>query len=315
VATSLLSSCGEPDPIANPEWVAGATPKGRILFVQQGDIYLWQDGKIRRLLQLGDAASPNWAPDGRQFVFVRFGDAYSDLYLADDNGANVQQLTRNRPPLPPGTEAYVRNCVWALDPVWMPDGQRLAYVSDLNSVKNLLWIVQSRGGAPQLIRASTVLGDNVESPTVAPDGTRIAFAHRTTTEAGLRRRTDIWVVNLDTGQLVPLVQGGDGSYAPAWSPDGAWIAYVGRHGDANDLFVVPASGGDPVQLTTTGAVASPTWSPDGRMIAFLQPEGTSFGVYYVEFSVGLDGQPSVGEPKRLFRGEGIDAPSGLSWAP
>ncbi len=313
--TMLVTACGEPDPIANPEWVAGAAPKGRILFVQHGDIYLWQDGKIRRLLQLGDAASPSWSPDGSRFAFVRFGDAFSDLYVAGADGQGVRQLTKNQPALQPGSEAYVRNSVWALDPAWMPDGQQIVYVSDLNSAKNYLWLIPSGGGAPRLVQASTALGDNVESPTVSPDGTRIAFAHRTTTDDGLRRRTDLWVLNLSTGELAPLVQGGDGSYAPAWSPDGSWIAYVGRHGEANDLFVVPATGGDPVQLTTTGAVGSPAWSPDGTMIAFLQLEGSTFEVQYVDFTVGADGRPSAGEPKRLFRAEAIDVPSGLSWAP
>jgi len=316
IATALLAAaCGEPDPVANPEWVAGASPKGRILFVQRGDIYLWQDGKIRRLLELGNAASPSWSPDGSRFAFVRFGDAFSDLYVASADGQSLQQLTQNQPPIQPGTEAYVRNSVWALDPAWMPDGQRIVYVSDLNSAKNYLWLIPSNGGAPQQIPASTVPGDNVESPAVSPDGTRIAFAHRTTTEDGLRRRTDLWVLNLTTGEVVPLVQGGDGSYAPAWSPDGNWIAYVGRQGEANNLFVVPATGGEPVQLTTSGAIASPAWSPDGSMIAFLQLEGGTFEAQYVEFTVGPDGRPRASAPKRLFEAEAIDAPSGLSWAP
>lgn len=316
IATVFLAvACGEPDPIANPEWVAGASPKGRILFVQHGDIYLWQDGKIQRLLELGNAASPSWSPDGSWFAFVRFGDAFSDLYVARADGQGMQQLTQNQPPLQPGTQAYVANSVWALDPAWMPDGQRIVYVSDLNSVKNYLWVIPSTGGTPQQIPASTVPGDNVESPAVSPDGTRIAFAHRATTDDGLRRRTDLWILNLTTGEVVPLVQGGDGSYAPAWSPDGNWIAYVGRQGEANNLYVVPSGGGEPVQLTTSGAVASPTWSPDGSMVAFLQLDGGTFEVQYIEFTVEPDGRPRAGEPKRLFEAEAIDAPSGLSWAP
>jgi len=316
MATALLAAaCGEPDPIANPEWVAGASPKGRILFVQHGDIYLWQDGKIQRVLELGNAASPSWSPDGSRFAFVRFGDAFSDLYVAGADGQGMQQLTQNQPPLQPGTQAYVANSVWALDPAWMPDGQRIVYASDLNSVKNYLWLIPSTGGAPQQIPASTVPGDNVESPTVSPDGTRIAFVHRATSDDGLRRRTDLWILNLTTGEVEPLVQGGDGSYAPAWSPDGNWIAYVGRQGEANNLYVVPAGGGEPVQLTTSGAVASPTWSPDGTMIAFLQLDGGTFEAQYVEFTVEPGGRPRAGEPKRLFEAEAIDAPSGLSWAP
>lgn len=307
-------ACGEPDPIANPEWVAAASPQGRILFVQEGDIYLWENGSIRRLLDLGDAAYPSWAPDGRRFAFVRMGDSYSDLYVASADGQDIVQLTRNQPTQQPGSLAYVQNSVWAFDPAWMPDGDRIVYVSDLYTLKNYLWWIPSGGGAPQQISGSTVLGDNVESPTVSPDGTRIAFAHRTTAEDGLTRRTDLWVLDVTTGSLTPLVQGDDGSYAPAWSPDGAWIVYVGRHGEANDLFVVPASGGEPVQLTTSGRVASPTWSPDGSMIAYLQLEGGSFDARYIEFVVGPDGVPRAGESHRLFEADAIDAPSGLSWA-
>jgi Tol biopolymer transport system component len=55
----------------------------------------------------------------------------------------------------------------------------------------------------------------------------------------------------------PLASGGPENYAPSWSPDGQWLAYVsiqngsidGEHGE---LFVIPVSGGDAQQVTFTG---------------------------------------------------------------
>src|SRR5262249_31434113 len=64
----------------------------------------------------------------------------------------------------------------------------------------------------------------------------------------------------------------DGGSDPAVSPDRALVAFAGKAGAYPALFVVPAAGGDAVQVTTeipcAGTFAHPTWSPDGREIAF-----------------------------------------------
>jgi len=313
LALAFLTACASGSSSFDDANSLAASPSGKILFVQKGDIFLWENGKTRRLLQLGDAAWPRWSPDGSRIAFVRLGDAYSDLYVASSDGRDIRQLTRNRPAFTPGSYQYVQNAVWALSPAWSPDGTAIVYVSDLNTVKNYLWLIPSDGGTPQRIEPSTRLDDNVDQPSFAPDGTRIVFVHRVTREDGLQRRTDLWIADLRSGQLTPLVQGGDGQYAPVWSPDGQWIAFVGRHGDANDLFVVSANGGVPVRLTDSGLVAAPTWSPRGDAIAFLQLEQDRFAVYTVGFAVGPDGQPRASEPKKLFDADAIDAVSGLSW--
>lgn len=306
-------SCG-PASSAIPEVrQAAAAPTGKILFVQEGDLYVWENGKTRRLLQFGDAAWARWSPDGSRLAFVRMGDAYSDLYVATADGQNIQQLTRNRPGATPGSYQYVQNAVWALSPAWSPDGRQIAYVSDLNTLKNFLWLIPSTGGSPQRIEASTRLGDNVDQPSFSPDGRKLVFIHRATREDGLQRRTDIWIVDLQTGELTPLVQGGEGQYAPSWSPDGAWIAFIGRHDGSTDLYVVPATGGQPVRLTDSGTVTAPTWSPEGRALAYLQLERDGFVAYSAEFAVDTAGNPHLGQRQKLFASAKIDAVSGLSW--
>ena len=56
----------------------------------------------------------------------------------------------------------------------------------------------------------------------------------------------------------------------AWSPDGKQIAFMSNFTGRNNLWLVPAEGGWPVQLTISDQrQASPAWSPDGRWIAYI----------------------------------------------
>jgi len=57
-------------------------------------------------------------------------------------------------------------------------------------------------------------------------------------------------------------------FGPRWSPDGREVAFYG--GVPTDIFVVPAEGGTPAQLTNSPTDdARPHWSPDGLRIAFI----------------------------------------------
>ena len=54
-----------------------------------------------------------------------------------------------------------------------------------------------------------------------------------------------------------------------WSPDGKSIAFVSNMSGRNNLWIVPADGGFPVQLTVSDQrQTAPVWSPDGKWIAY-----------------------------------------------
>jgi dipeptidyl aminopeptidase/acylaminoacyl peptidase len=56
---------------------------------------------------------------------------------------------------------------------------------------------------------------------------------------------------------------------PTWSPDGKSIAFISNMSGRNNLWLVPAQGGWPVQLTVSDQrQTSPAWSPDGKWIAY-----------------------------------------------
>src|SRR6266480_1089212 len=56
----------------------------------------------------------------------------------------------------------------------------------------------------------------------------------------------------------------------AWSPDGKTIAFVSNISGRNNLWLVPAEGGWPTQLTVSDQrQTAPAWSPDGKWIAYM----------------------------------------------
>ncbi len=314
LAVAALAACGTVDPSLSRTAQAGAKPQGRILFAQNGDIYMW-DGGIHQITHVGDASFPTWSSDGNRFVFVRTGDAYSDLYSYNMSTNQMAQLTKNKANAQEGTKVYVDNSVWALDPNWSPASDTIVYVSDLQTAKDFLWLMTGLGNSPHQIAASTINGDNVENPHFSPDGSKVVFVQRTTKLNDTQRTTGLWIVDLSTGKLTPLMNADSGAFDPVWSPDGKWIAFIKRDGTANDLWVIPAAGGQPTQLTQGKMLASPVWSPDGSEIAFFQVDGESFNVSYVNFSTDASGTPSASSVQKLFSGGNIDATSSMSWVP
>jgi dipeptidyl aminopeptidase/acylaminoacyl peptidase len=106
----------------------------------------------------------------------------------------------------------------------------------------------------------------------------------------------IWVFDLATKTKKQITTGQTDNAGPVFSPDGNSIVFVsnrtGRGArDANtsnntDLFVVPASGGDPRQLTTNeGPDGSPAFSPDGSFIAFSSSDHLNSGADQMDLKV------------------------------
>src|SRR6267142_4770123 len=79
---------------------------------------------------------------------------------------------------------------------------------------------------------------------------------------------------------------------PQVSPDGKWVAYTVATPDleanrnASNIWLVPAAGGDAMQLTQSGKDSSPVWSPDGKTIAFISARSGDSQVYLLSMEGG-----------------------------
>ncbi len=78
---------------------------------------------------------------------------------------------------------------------------------------------------------------------------------------------DLWVTLLDGGPAQRITSHeGDERFA-AFSPDGQWIAFTGQYAGNDDVYIMPATGGRPVQLTFHSArdwVVG--WDDDGCIV-------------------------------------------------
>lgn len=84
--------------------------------------------------------------------------------------------------------------------------------------------------------------------------------------------------------------------APAFSPDGARVAFEGRAAGATTtaVYVVPAEGGTPVALTSGADDGAPAWAPDGGTVYFVSTRGGARDVWAVPATGGAAVQVTSG---------------------
>ena len=186
---------------------------------------------------------PAWNAAGDKIVFTSQRDGHTDIWVMSGGGGVIGNMT-------PGA-------LTGLAPAWSPDDTEIAYIYNHD-----LWVLAADGsGTTRNISNSPDVQES--EPTWSPDGSVIAFRHRSP------QATDIWTVQPDGSNPTNITQTPQpeaDERKPSYTGDGTTIVYE-RFGD---IWKMSVDGTGQANLTDdfSGGGLDPSASPSGERIVF-----------------------------------------------
>ncbi|MCI0336945.1 MAG: S9 family peptidase [Acidobacteria bacterium] len=287
---------------------------------------------IEDSLAIKQVGAPQLSPDGKFIAYTisewnkKENRRVSHVWFASTEGGRSTRLTNGEK----GESS----------PQWSPDGALIAFLAERDKGTQI-WIIPVYGGESERLTSEE---NNIQSFRWSPDGKSIAFVTRDVPHDKAEREkkkkdkfdtivvdadftySHLWKINVETRDKKRLTEGNFTASNPQWSPDGKSITFVmSRSGtqessfidiseDRNtDIYVIPAGGGTPRQLTTNPAAdTNPQWSPDGKWIAYVaNSEPKSWAARNDVMLISPEG----GTPRNLTKDFFESASSSMNWSP
>lgn len=215
------------------------------------------------------AAALAEAPAKHKVLFNRFRMPETQIVIADADGKNERVLAPH---------AGVPNAL-EYSPSWSPDGQWIVYTQERGGASDIYRIHPDGSGLEQLTNDPAF----DDQGALSPDGKSLAFI--STRGSGT---ANLWLLDLASKKYRALTSGQPGNFRPAWSPDGAWIAFSSDRDtipgtfpgqwevlQSTGIYVIRPDGTGMRRVAKTGGVAgSPSWSADGKRILFYETDET-----------------------------------------
>jgi Tol biopolymer transport system component len=205
-----------------------------------------------------------------RIAFMSDRDGNDEIFIMGSDGSEVDNITNNE----------------ALDgfPGWSAKKRAIAFLSTRESTLASIFMMDSLGkGLKSLATDMSIIAT---SPQWSPDGEWIAF------DSELEGQTDIFLIDVKTGELRNLTEHPSSDRFYDWSPDSTKILMVSNREDEAGLtpclYILDiAESSDPIQLTNTDSVnVLASWSPDGERIAFTSDRDGNAEIYVMDSTGG-----------------------------
>ena len=246
----------------------------------------WFDRRGKRLAPVGEPmdvySAPHLSPDRARIAVARF-ESGVDIWVYD-LARDVKQRLTSHPALD-------------TDPVWSPDGKRIAFSSSRGGHYDLYQIAVTGDSAEELLYSS---GESKFLTSWSSDGRFLLYQ----AQSG-DANWDIWILPFGgAGQRTPkpLIHTPANERSGAFSPDARWVAYVSDESGTSEVYVQPfsivvsgASASGPRVLVSRGGGTQPSWRADGKELFYRAPDGMMMSV-----AVRVNGTFKPGPPQSLF---------------
>jgi TolB protein len=189
---------------------------------------------------------PSWAPSGKRLAYQHSFAETSGIFVVRRDGTGRRLLDRGG----------------ASSPMWSPQGDKILYWS------GELRLIEPDGENEEVVvndRRNTHISDFVWSN----NGNKIVYSRRLF-EGDKAVGTDIFIVDVSSGDRTRLTRSPGHDTNAAWSPDGNKITFVRRSEGQADVYTMRPNGNAIHKLTRAGRHnTQPAWSPGGGKIVFV----------------------------------------------
>ena len=230
--------------------------------------------------------APSLSPDGRWVAFLSTRALELELYLADaETGDVLDRLVRAE------ADQHFQNLSFIDTSVaWSPDGRRFAFSVFARGQRAIAIYDLERRRVERRLDLPGI--DDMRHPAWSPDGRSIVFS-------GISgAASDLYSVELESGEITRLTDDGYTAIQPELSPDGRLIAFVTDRGPSTDLarlafgdlnialLDVETGRIDVLPLFARGKHIDPHFSADGSRLYFVaEPDGVP-DVFRYDFASG-----------------------------
>jgi len=190
---------------------------------------------------------PRFSPDGKQIAVGVTTATGTDVWIYDIASGTPRRLTSE------GNNDR---------PEWSPDGKRVLYVAAgrARNGAEVWWQAADGSGSAEALQRRTG-PESVNEGVLSADGHALAY----------RLGSDLWYRRFagDTASKPIAAAKTFSEFAPRFSQDSRWVAYVSDQSGSPQVYVqaFPALGA-PIPVTAAGGQA-PVWAPDGRHIYYV----------------------------------------------
>ena len=231
---------------------------------------------------------PVWSPSGDIIAYVTGNEGFLEIVLMSaKTGERIERVTKRffrekYEEIRTDFGGFGRSLAWA------PDGDRIAFIAKYHDANYLLEVNIL---TEELTQYFELHFDNVTSPDYDGSGERIVFS------ALKEGQTDLYVIELLTGEVDRLTFDPFNDTHPSWHPRTGEIIYASERGAKNRLVLINLNQGIERVLTDgTYNAISPTWTPEGKSILFCSDRQGIYDIHRLDIVEKDSSQQNSGQP-------------------